>query len=84
MPHTQTEDCSADFEAFDSAARSGSTGVTKQGRRGRGRRGDWATVAKAVKEPAFAGPWVSSEEYLAGVVEGQLPLLVGSSMKRFD
>lgn len=69
MPRMEAEESTADPKTPDAPARAGITGIKKHGRHGRvGARSDWATVAKAVKEPAYRGPWVSSKEDVAGVV----------------
>lgn len=66
MSHIDTEDSAADLKASDPAARPESTGTTRHGRHAKG---DWATIAKAVKEPAYKGPWVSSREDVPAVLE---------------
>lgn len=69
MSRKEAEESVADLKTPDTAARPGSAGTRKQGRHGRvGPRSDWATIAKAVKEPAYRGPWVSSKERVASVV----------------
>ena len=61
MSRMEPEETGADIKTPDAIARQGSTGTTKHGRHGRAQ-SDWATVAKAVKEPAYRGPWVSSKQ----------------------
>lgn len=63
MSHMKAEDAAADSEASETVTRPASTGIAKNARHGR--RNDWATVAKAVKEPAYRGPWVGSKEDVA-------------------
>lgn len=70
MSHMELEDGAGDLKTSDVVSRPGSTGTAKHGRHGgAGERSDWATTTKAVKEPAYRGPRVSSEEDVAGVMK---------------
>lgn len=65
MAHMEIGDGASSSKASDPA-----TGIAKHGRHGRG--GDWTTITKAAKEPAYKGPWVSSKAAVAGVVKRKL------------
>ncbi|CAM9838922.1 unnamed protein product [Pylaiella littoralis] len=59
MSHLETSGDADDSSPSSGIARPGSTGITKHSRHGGSERAvNWTNMAKAVKEPAYKGPWV--------------------------
>lgn len=63
MSHLETSGDADDSSPSSGIARPGSTGITKHSRHGGSERAvNWTNMAKAVKEPAYKGPWVSQRK----------------------
>ncbi|CBJ48596.1 conserved unknown protein [Ectocarpus siliculosus] len=58
ISHIEVDDDACDVRTSESATKPGSANVTKHSWHGRSGGGaDWKTIAKAIKEPAYKGPW---------------------------
>lgn len=60
ISHIEVDDDAGDVRKSESATKPGSANITQHSRHGRsGGEAYWKTIAKATKEPAYKGPWVS-------------------------